>query len=286
MLVKDIIFNNKLAVVLIFIIFNTIKVKSYHEKKFGIIYILIWTDSSKEPFRWWSDKRKSLKTMNCKFQNCFIVRERDYFEDLTDYDAVLFNVLGITDDVPLTRSDNQLYVFVALESATFLKMGESWNWFFNYTFTYKLDSDITFPYFVVRNKRDEIIGPKINAHYRNVTRMKPTAKSVIEKLKNKTIAAAWFVTNCEAGNKRLDYGHGLNSALSKYNLNLDIYGRCGNRECPKHRFEECLGVVEKSYYFYLAFENSNSEDYVTEKLMTALNHYTVPVVLGGADYSR
>lgn len=48
-------------------------------------------------------------------------------------------------------------------------------------------------------------------------------------------------------------------------------------------FEECIDIVEENYYFYLAFENS---DYVTEKLMTALDHYTVPVVLGGANYSR
>lgn len=278
--------NSNLTVILIFIIFNTVQVNSNHGKKSGIIYILIWTDNGREPFKWWLDKSKSFKSMNCTFQNCFIVKDKNYFDDKTDYDVLLFNPLGMDTDLPSVRSDNQLYVFVALESAAYLQKGEEWNWFFNYTWTYKLDSDVTFPYFVVKNKRGETIGPKINAHWRNITRMRPTEKSVIEKLKNKSIAAAWFVTNCNGINERLSYGHKVAAALTKFNLSLDVYGLCGNRVCPKNRFEECVNKIEESYYFYLAFENSNCEDYVTEKLMTALNHYTVPVVLGGANYSR
>lgn len=53
-------------------------------------------------------------------------------------------------DFPLARSDNQLYVFVSLESATYLQKDEEWNWFFNYTWIFKLDSDISYPYFVVK----------------------------------------------------------------------------------------------------------------------------------------
>lgn len=273
-------------IILILIVFNTVNVNSNHEKKPGIIYILTWTDGNREPFRFWSSKSKSLKLMNCEFQNCYIIKDKDYFVDVTDYDAVLFNPMGISNDVPLARSDNQLYVFVALESAAYNPLGEEWNWFFNYTFTYKLDSDITYPYFTVRNKRGQIVGPQIGARWRNISRMRPTQESVIEKLKNKTTAAAWFVTNCFNMNKRLVYAHRINHILNEYNLNLDIYGRCGSKLCPKDEFENCVETVEKHYYFYFAFENSDCEDYVTEKLMTALDHYTVPVVLGGANYSR
>ena len=41
--------------------------------------------------------------------------------------------------------------------------------------------------------------------------------------------------------------------------------------------------------FYLAFENSMCDDYVTEKLfdrMASLERPPVPVVMGGADYSQ
>ena len=41
----------------------------------------------------------------------------------------------------------------------------------------------------------------------------------------------------------------------------------------------------KSYKFYLAFENSWCNDYVTEKLWRTLKTDTVPIVLGGANYS-
>jgi len=50
--------------------------------------------------------------------------------------------------------------------------------------------------------------------------------------------------------------------------------------------EECYQMLEKRYRFYLSFENSLCTDYVTEKLYRALDHGVVPVVYGGADYSR
>lgn len=78
---------------------------------------------------------------------------------------------------------------------------------------------------MIRNKCGEIVEPKIDARWKNVTRMRPTGKSVIEKLKNKTTAAAWFVTNCYNINQRLDYAHRINHVLNEYNLNVDIYGK-------------------------------------------------------------
>lgn len=280
-------FLNSLKIIIIFIMVNY-NVKSNHEKKPGIMYMLLWSALETEPFRFWSTKHKSLNLMNCKFQNCYVIKNREYFQDITDYDAILFTVkgLGSGEDLPLARSDNQLYVFVSLESPKYYPFDKMWNWFFNYTWTYKLDSDIIHPYFIVRNKRGEVVGPKINTRWRNVTRMRPTQKSIVEKLKNKDIAAAWFVTNCFGKSKRLIYGHGLNRALGKFNLSVDIYGQCGNKNCSRDKWEDCLNMVELRYYFYLAFENSHCEDYVTEKLMTALEHYAIPVVLGGANYSR
>lgn len=270
----------------IIIMFNTFYGESFHEKTPGLIYILTWTDGTKEPFVRWSNAQESVKSNNCTYQNCYIVKNRKYFQDILDYDVLLFNPSGISNEFPLARSDNQLYVLTCTEPAGYLALGERYNFFFNYTWTYRLDSDLTYPYFYIKNKRGELVGPKINARWRNISRMRPTEKNIINKLQNKSIAVAWFVSNCFAINNRLSYGYGINEALSKYNLSVDIYGTCGNKYCPKDHVDECFGLVEKSYYFYLAFENSNSEDYVTEKLMTALCHYAVPVVFGGANYSR
>lgn len=284
---KDNKINGSLNIIIVLIILKIFYVISNHEKRPGIIYILSWSGGGDEPAKWWSKKHKSLIDNNCKFQNCYIVQDRDYFLDETDYDAILFNVAKLGEKLPSKRSDNQFYVFVAMEPSPYWPVNdEKYNWFFNYTFSYRLDSDVVYPYFIVKDIRGKVVGPRINAHWRNVSLMRPTKESIKDKLKNKTIAAAWFVTNCYGYNKRLSFAHAISRALGKYNLTIDIYGRCGDKVCLKDQIRHCLGLVEKNYYFYFAFENSNCEDYVTEKLMIALDHYAVPVVVGGANYSR
>jgi len=71
---------------------------------------------------------------------------------------------------------------------------------------------------------------------------------------------AWFVSNCEDQNGRLDYAR----TLSKY-ISVDIYGKCGTKNCSRDNETSCFTKLEKDYKFYLAFENSNCKDYITEK---------------------
>ena len=40
------------------------------------------------------------------------------------------------------------------------------------------------------------------------------------------------------------------------------------------------------FRFYLSFENAICNDYVTEKIFNALRLNTIPVVLGGANYTK
>ena len=68
---------------------------------------------------------------------------------------------------------------------------------------------------------------------------------------------------------------------------MDIYGKCGNLTCPYQKQRNpCEDDMSKNYYFYLAFENSNCLDYITEKFWRLINHPVVPVVMGGADYKK
>jgi len=52
--------------------------------------------------------------------------------------------------------------------------------------------------------------------------------------------------------------------LSKF-IQVDIYGACGSLRCPRSQSQTCFDMLDEDYKFYLAFENSNCKDYITEK---------------------
>lgn len=277
-----------LKIFIIFIVFSLIYFTTGRIKKPGMIYILEWTTKYKEPFSFMQMKRDSFILRGCSYQNCYLTDNIGYFENITDFDVILFNVVSLIPRkdmaLPESRIDDQIYVFVSTESASNYPIGPDFNNFFNWTWSYKLNSDVIFPYVAVWNKEGKVIGPAANITW--VTSMKPASKYITNKLRNKRIAAAWFASNCGAHNKRILFVTKLRNAMAPYGLYLDIYGNCGNKICPRERIQECYGLLETNYYFYLAFENSFDEDYVTEKFLTAAEHYTVPVLFGGANYSR
>ena len=53
-------------------------------------------------------------------------------------------------------------------------------------------------------------------------------------------------------------------------------------KCSKHKATKSAMKDMNQYYFYLSFENSLCDQYITEKLFKILgsNSYVVPVVMG------
>ncbi|XP_002518762.2 glycoprotein 3-alpha-L-fucosyltransferase A [Ricinus communis] len=90
--------------------------------------------------------------------------------------------------------------------------------------------------------------------------------------KNEKALAAAFISNCGARNFRLQ----ALEALEKANISIDSYGGCHRNRDGRVDKVETL----KRYKFSLAFENSNEEDYVTEKFFQSLVAGTIPVVVG------
>ena len=70
--------------------------------------------------------------------------------------------------------------------------------------------------------------------------------------------------------------------LQKY-LTVDIYGKCGRLTCTREDESVCHKMLEHNYKFYLSFENSICDDYVTEKLFKVLRYDVIPIYYGGAD---
>ena len=92
---------------------------------------------------------------------------------------------------------------------------------------------------------------------------------------------AWLVSNCHTDSRRELYVKELQKHVP-----VDIFGGCGRPlDCTLGR-DECFVEIASRYKFYLSFENSLCKDYATEKLFRALAADLVPVVMGGANYSK
>ena len=64
-------------------------------------------------------------------------------------------------------------------------------------------------------------------------------------------------------------------------------GGCGKIKCnKKDNVDSCNTNLERDYKFYLSFENSFCEQYVTEKFFKRMNQSVVPIVMGKAPYSQ
>nr|XP_045620449.1 alpha-(1,3)-fucosyltransferase C-like [Procambarus clarkii] len=163
---------------------------------------------------------------------------------------------------PGERWRHTRYVFWMLESpANMHRTVRTFAGVFNWTFTYRLDSDFPMPYGRV---------------YRRRVPLKETSRNYAA---GKTKMAAWFVSHCDAISGREQ----LVATLRRW-VEVDQYGRCGGLSCSLHQSDKCDLLLNTHYKFYLSFENSLCRDYVTEKFFRILRLDIVPVVFGQANY--
>ncbi|KAK4874447.1 hypothetical protein RN001_013807 [Aquatica leii] len=126
----------------------------------------------------------------------------------------------------------------------------------------KLVSDIPVPYgrtIALKHKGDKI--------------------DIVEWNKNKKqdVLVAIVISNCSG--KRMKYV----KELSKH-LKVDMYGRCGTLPCPGHYHTDCKNT--SAYKFYLSFENSLCDEYITEKVWwNGYHKNAIPIVMGGSKLS-
>uniref|UniRef100_UPI00398F3DAB alpha-(1,3)-fucosyltransferase 7 n=1 Tax=Pristiophorus japonicus TaxID=55135 RepID=UPI00398F3DAB len=183
--------------------------------------------------------------------NCILTRNRSMFDRA---DVVVFHHRELqTNSANLpqeTRPPNQKWLWVSLESPTNTKRIHQLNGHFNWTMTYKTDSDIFLPYGTLM----------------------PSGQPSNFSIPRKSGLSTWVVSNYHKTSRRAK----MHANLSKHMI-VDVYGKAARKFLPR---EKLLPTISR-YAFYLAFENSIHRDYITEKLWrNAFVAGSVPVVLG------
>ncbi|XP_075973767.1 alpha-(1,3)-fucosyltransferase C-like [Anticarsia gemmatalis] len=272
---------------------STEVVKDVKNEQSDLKYILQWTPRTSVPFAYMGVGQQGFIERKCPFTNCIVTDKRTYLDDLTKFDVIAFagpqvvHPFFYNKHLPDKRSPHQKYVFASIESAdNYPICSNVFDNYFNWTWTFRLDSEVRWGYMTIRDSNNSIVGPKKDMNWIRLEDMDPVSEEFKEQLRSKTRAAAWFVSNCYTKSKRELVIPKLREALKKYGLEIDVYGKCGNLKCSRDNEEECDKLIKEVYYFYLSFENSFSEDYVTEKLLHAVENDAIPIVYGGADYTR
>ena len=183
--------------------------------------------------------------------------------DVQEYETVIIHMRSWKlDDLPQRRSPQQRYVFWLLESADwpeYLDTSPMGN-YFNWTLTYRWDSDMVMPYGYVRPTGNVPLHPSEDQMRELIANQK------INYATGKTKMAAWMVSNCYNTNS----GRNEMVAILQNYIQVDVYGYCGTMECPKQEgvdnsSEDCRDMVGKTYKFYMSLENSLCKEYITEK---------------------
>ena len=225
-------------------------------KPLKILYATTWFDTT-WGYQTYLDTCPKLKS------RCVYTTDKSQYRDA---DVLLFHMRD-SFKILTHRPPFQKWVFNIKESPlhTYVNLDKH-RWLFNITMTYKRSSDIqvSYGYCTRKNKTEhsQVINP---------------ARNLAAEKKH---LAAWFVSNCAVQSKREGYVR----ELMKY-IDVHKYGCGGNHSCPKSQFTRCDQMMNITYKFYLSFENSLCEDYITEKAYRILKLNVVPVVLGYSKYS-
>nr|XP_033805328.1 alpha-(1,3)-fucosyltransferase 4 [Geotrypetes seraphini] len=164
--------------------------------------------------------------------------------------AVLFHHHDLGGALPAERPAGQRWVWMNFESPSNTAGLRELGGVFNWTMSYRVGSDIFLPYGYLYARRKEAAAAR---------------------LPRKSKLLAWVISNWGEEQERVQYYRRL-----ARHVRVDVYGRAGLR-LPG---DSVLRAVSR-YKFYLAFENSQHPDYITEKLWrNAFGASAVPVVLG------
>ena len=211
----------------------------------------------------------------CEYSNCEVTYDNGR---LNESDVVVFHARNMPSSSFLKeytrtlRPYYQRWAYFVSENPINTPDRQPLNGLFNWTMTYRKESDIWLPYKKYHQlKHFEDKPPLVNyAAEKN-------------KVPNRKLAF-WVSSHC--GSYRDQYALKLQDYIS-----LDVAGGCAGHfknsinNCNQGGRDKCIENARK-YKFYLAFENAFCDQYVTEKYWyNAIVHDSVPIVLGGGPYN-
>uniref|UniRef100_A0A8C5Q9L9 Fucosyltransferase n=1 Tax=Leptobrachium leishanense TaxID=445787 RepID=A0A8C5Q9L9_9ANUR len=216
------------------------------------ILILVWT--------WPFGEHFPLDTCLSKFgvPGCKLTVDRKVSDHA---DAIIIHHFDIMDRGELLpkgpRPHYQRWIWFNLESPVIANNLDMLDNLMNMTMTYRQDSDIFIPYGY----------------------LKPVKERQTFRIPTKTKLVAWVVSKWYPDTSRVHYYEEL-----KKHIQIDVYGE---KHMPLS-WMDFAATLEK-YKFYLAFENCEHKDYISETLWrNAFGNGIVPVVLGSSreNYER
>uniref|UniRef100_A0AC34G6J6 Fucosyltransferase n=1 Tax=Panagrolaimus sp. ES5 TaxID=591445 RepID=A0AC34G6J6_9BILA len=168
---------------------------------------------------------------------------------------------------PKTQSETRMHVFVNFEPPTnapiLVKLPED---FFNYTISYRWDSDVTMSYGCFKaldGKNDTNKWSQKEIDTIVSQKSQPIVDAIVSQ-KSKPIVS--LISNCNSSSKR----ELIIEQLHKH-INITNYGKCFNSKYTPD-------PDTAKFYFVIAFENAHCTDYITEKIWR-LRDMAVPIIL-------
>ncbi|KAB7498702.1 Alpha-(1,3)-fucosyltransferase C, partial [Armadillidium nasatum] len=128
----------------------------------------------------------------CKEKRCFVATTYTNKLPLKEYDALIIHLRGLNvSDLPRERAKHQRWIMLERESPAYSMRGINfYNGVFNWTMTYRRDSDVLSKYGYVYHKK--YIPPNILPLLESKTQ-----QPLLSIVKKKTKLAAWLVSHCE-----------------------------------------------------------------------------------------
>uniref|UniRef100_A0A914E239 Fucosyltransferase n=1 Tax=Acrobeloides nanus TaxID=290746 RepID=A0A914E239_9BILA len=212
--------------------------------------ILIWTKYYGNNFT------VAQRLPSCPYQ-CIYTNDQNFRDHAN---AVVFHIRDLNvQHLPEPQLDSYK-VFFNMESPphTHLHFNELPSDYFNLSMTYRVDSDVYCPYgsmnsITIKTKENNVF----------------TDEEVDSLISKKRLPILYLVSNCKSRSGREWYAEKL-----KNFINITQLGKCNNKSCDQN----CEHEQIEQHYFYLAFENSICNDYVTEKFWR-LKKLIIPIVL-------